>query len=90
MSKTRGNSTFWPPNINRIEVIRSSHVESTVEESANHDIIPTPIFEIDSDEGGLLQMDGAVVDVDDEIAVGPVRVFASADQEFEGERFEDV
>jgi len=37
----------------------------------------------------LQQMDGAVVGVDDEFAVGPVRVFVSADQKFQGEVFED-
>jgi len=33
-------------------------------------------------------MDGAVVGVDDELAVEPVRVFASADRQFQGELFE--
>ncbi len=35
-------------------------------------------------------MDGAVVGVDDELAIMPVGIFVSADQEFEGELFEDV
>jgi hypothetical protein len=33
-------------------------------------------------------MDGAVVGVDDEFAIVPVRVFVSADQKFQGEMFE--
>ena len=35
-------------------------------------------------------MDGAVVGVDDEFAVRPVRVSGSADQQFQCELFEDV
>jgi hypothetical protein len=35
-------------------------------------------------------MNAAVVGVDDELAVGPIRIFVSADQEFQGELFEDV
>ena len=38
----------------------------------------------------MQEMDGAVVGVDDELAVGPVRVFVSADQKLQGELFEDV
>ena len=34
-------------------------------------------------------MDGAVVGGDDEVAIGPLRIFVSADQEFEGEPFEN-
>ena len=33
-------------------------------------------------------MDGAVVGVDDELAVEPVRIFVSADQKLQGELFE--
>jgi hypothetical protein len=47
-------------------------------------------FERDGIEGRLQQVDGALVGVDDERAVGPVRVFVSADQKFQGELFEDV
>ncbi len=35
-------------------------------------------------------MDVAVVGVDDELAVEPVRVLMSADQKLQGELFEDV
>lgn len=35
-------------------------------------------------------MDGAVVGGDDEVAVGPLGVFVSADEKFQGVRFEDV
>jgi len=35
-------------------------------------------------------MNRAVVGVDDELAVGPIRIFMSADQKFLGELFEDV
>ena len=37
----------------------------------------------------MQQMDGAVVGVDDEFAVGPIGVFVSADQKLQGEMFED-
>ena len=47
-------------------------------------------FEPHRIEGGLQEMDGAVVGVDDEFAVGPVRIFVSADQKLQGELFEDV
>ncbi len=33
-------------------------------------------------------MDGAVVGVDDEFAVGPLGIFVGADQKFQGEMFE--
>jgi hypothetical protein len=36
-------------------------------------------------EGGLQEMDGSVVGIDDELAVEPVRVFVSADQKLQGE-----
>ena len=35
-------------------------------------------------------MNRAVVGVDDEFAIGPLRVFVSADQKLQGELFEDV
>ena len=35
-------------------------------------------------------MDGAVVSVDHQLPIGPLRIFVSADQEFEGELFENV
>jgi len=35
-------------------------------------------------------MDVAVVGVDDQFPIGPLRIFMSADEEFEGEPFEDV
>ena len=34
-------------------------------------------------------MDGAVVGGDDEVAIGPLRLFVSADEQFEGEAFEN-
>ena len=40
-------------------------------------------------ERSLQQMDGAVVGGDDEVAVGPLRIFVSADEQFEGEAFEN-
>ena len=52
--------------------------------------LPALHFEPDSVEGSLQEMDGAVVGVDDELAVGPVRIFVSADQKLQGELFEDV
>ena len=55
-----------------------------------HHSIPSLHFELEGVEGGLQQMDGAVVGVDDELAVEPVRVFVSADQKLQGELFEDV
>jgi hypothetical protein len=36
----------------------------------------------------LQEMDGAVVGVDDELAVGPLEIFVSADQEFQRKLFE--
>ena len=47
-------------------------------------------FEPHSVEGSLQEMDGAVVGVDDELAIGPLGVFVSADQKLQGELFEDV
>jgi hypothetical protein len=44
-------------------------------------------FELDSVEGGLEEMNGAVVGVDDELAIQPVRVLVSADQQFQGKLF---
>ena len=37
----------------------------------------------------MQEMDGAVVGGDDEVAIGPLGTFVSADQEFEGESFEN-
>jgi hypothetical protein len=45
-------------------------------------------FEPDSIEGRLQEMDGAVVGGDDEVAVGPLGVFVSADEKLQGELFE--
>lgn len=50
--------------------------------------VPALDFEPHSVEGGLQQMDGAVVGVDDELAIVPIRIFVSADQKFQGEMFE--
>lgn len=47
-------------------------------------------FELDGVEGGLQEMDGAVVGVDHQLAVGPRGIFMSADEERQGELFEDV
>jgi hypothetical protein len=41
-------------------------------------------------ESSLQQMNRAVVGVDDELAVGPIGIFVSADQKLQGELFEDV
>jgi len=49
---------------------------------------PSLDFELDGVKGSLQQVNGAVVGGDDEIAVGPLRIFVSADEEFEGEAFE--
>ena len=46
-------------------------------------------LELDGVEGGLQEMDGAVVGGDDEVAIGPLRLFVSADEQFEGEAFEN-
>ncbi len=55
-----------------------------------HQSAPSLHFERDGVERSLQQMNRAVVGVDDKLAVRPVRVCVSADQEFEGELFEDV
>src|SRR4051794_15754530 len=52
--------------------------------------MPSQHFELDSVEGGLQEMNGAVVGVNDELAVEPVRIFVSADQKLQCELFEDV
>lgn len=52
--------------------------------------IPSPHFELGSVEGGVEEMDVAVVGMDDELAVRPVRVLVSADQKRQGDLFEDV
>jgi hypothetical protein len=46
---------------------------------------PSLYFEPDSVKRSLQEMDGAVVGVDDELAIVPVRVFVSADQKLQGE-----
>ena len=51
--------------------------------------IPALHFELDGVEGGLQEMDGAVVGGDDEVAIGPLRIFESADQKFESKAFEN-
>ena len=50
----------------------------------------SPHFELDGVEGGLQEMDGAVVASDHQLAIGPLGIFVSADQKFQGELFEDV
>ena len=49
--------------------------------------LPSPHFEPHSIEGSLQEMNGAVVGVDDELAVRPLGVFVSADQKLQGELF---
>lgn len=44
-------------------------------------------FEPHSVEGGLQQIDVVVVGGDDEVAIGPVGVLVSADQQFQCEAF---
>ena len=46
-------------------------------------------FELDGVEGGLQQVNGTVVGGDHQLAIGPLGIFVSADQEFEGEPFEN-
>jgi hypothetical protein len=55
-----------------------------------HSHVPSLDFELDRIERSLQQMDGAVVGVDHQLPIGPLGIFVSADQEFEGELFEDV
>jgi hypothetical protein len=50
--------------------------------------MPSLHFELGGVEGGLQGMNRAVVGVDDELAVEPLRSFASADQKLQGELFE--
>jgi len=45
-------------------------------------------FKLDGVKGRLQEMDGAVVGVDHQLAVRPLRIFVSADQEFQGELIE--
>ena len=45
-------------------------------------------FELHRIEGGLGKMKRAVVSVDDELAIGPLGIFVSADQKLQGELFE--
>ena len=49
-------------------------------------LLPFLHFELDGVEGSLEQMDGAVVGVDHQLPIGPLRIFVSADEEFEGEQ----
>ena len=50
-------------------------------------LIPVSILAmLDGVEGSLEQMDGAVVGVDHQLPIGPLRIFVSADEEFEGEQ----
>ena len=51
-------------------------------------LLPSPHFELDGVEGSLQKMDLPVVGGDDEVAVGPIGVLGSADQESQGELFE--
>jgi hypothetical protein len=51
-------------------------------------ILPSLRFEPDRIKRSLQQMDGAVVGVDDELAVRPLGMFVSADQKRQGEMFE--
>jgi len=50
---------------------------------------PSLHLELDGVEGGLQEMDVAVVGGDDEVAIGPFGLLVSADEEFEGEPFEN-
>jgi hypothetical protein len=52
--------------------------------------LPSLEFEADSVKRSLEEMDGAVVCVDDELAIGPLGVLVSADQKFQGKLFEHV
>lgn len=65
-----------------------SHIEAMA--SAHRSPAPSLHFELDCVESSLQQMDVAMVSGDDEVAVGPLRVFISADQNLQGELFEDV
>ena len=58
--------------------------------ASNSRQLPPLHFELDSVESSLQQMNVAVVGIDHQLAVGPVGIFVSADQEFQGELFEDV
>jgi hypothetical protein len=48
--------------------------------NGSHRSFPSLDFELHRIEGGLEEMDGAVVGVDDELAGGPFGVFVSADE----------
>ena len=60
---------------------KSQRGPKTDSESSRDHSIPALHFELDGVEGGLQEMDGAVVGVDDELAIRPVRIFVSADQQ---------
>ena len=66
------------------------HISPAPVESATHHKVTSPHFEPHSVERSLKEMDGAVVGVDDELAIVPIRMFVSANQKFQGELFEDV
>lgn len=57
--------------------------------AVQHSLTPQH-FEPHSIEGRLQQMDAASIASDDQFAVGPLGIFMSADEEFQGELFEDV
>jgi hypothetical protein len=56
---------------------------------SNSPQFPSLHFELHGVEGRLQQMDVAVVGVDHQFPIGPLRIFMSADEEFEGELFEN-
>jgi hypothetical protein len=68
-----------------VVVLRSDHVGDLIAVSvlAKHHSALSQHFKLDCVEGGLQEMDGAVVGVDDEFAILPVGIFVSADQEFQ-------
>jgi hypothetical protein len=70
-----------------VESIRSSQAKA----SASHRCAaPSLHFELHCVEGSLQEMDGAVVGVDDELAVGPLGIFVSADEKLQCELFEHI
>lgn len=58
--------------------------------TADDHSIPSLDFELDCSKTGLQEMSLASVASDRQLAIGPIRNFVSADQKFQGERFEDV
>ena len=71
-----GNSFRHPGNDERTSVAELLSV-------VLHHSIPALHFELDSVEGNLQEMDGAVVGVDHQLPIGPLGIFVSADEEFE-------